>query len=81
MPFEVVPFKANPGGKPPPPVKRFHVHALPERARLQIRFPRVEGYTQAVRNRVTVDWKNVPALMYGLLTSGMLSHATCGGGT
>jgi type III restriction enzyme len=63
VPFEVVPFKANPGGKPPPPVKRFHVHALPERARLQIRFPRVEGYTQAVRNRVTVDWKNVPALI------------------
>jgi type III restriction enzyme len=63
VPFEVVPFKANPGGKPPPPVKRFHVHALPERARLQIRFPRVEGYTQAVRNRVAVDWKNVPALI------------------
>ena len=63
VPFEVVPFKANPGGKPPPPVKRFHVHALPERARLQIRFPRVEGYTQAVRNRVTVDWENVPALI------------------
>ena len=63
VPFEVVPFKANPGGNPPPPVKRFHVHSLPERAHLQIRFPRVEGYTQAVRNRVTVDWKNVPSLV------------------
>src|SRR6266516_7274285 len=63
VPFEVVPFKANPGGKPPPPVKRYHVHALPERAHLQIRFPRVEGYTQAVRNRVTVDWKNIPSLL------------------
>jgi type III restriction enzyme len=63
VPFEVVPFKANPGGAPPPPVKRFHVHALPERAHFQIRFPRVEGYTQAVRNRVTVDWANVPALL------------------
>ena len=63
VPFEVVPFKANPGGKPPPPVKRFHVHSLAERAHLQIRFPRVEGYTQAVRNRVTVDWKNVPSLV------------------
>lgn len=62
-PFEVVPFKANPGGKPPPPVKRFHVHALPERAHLEIRFPRVEGYTQAVRNRITVDWASVPALL------------------
>jgi type III restriction enzyme len=63
VPFEVVPFKANPGGTPPPPVKRFHVHALPERAHLEIRFPRVEGYTQAVRNRVTVDWKNIPAVL------------------
>jgi type III restriction enzyme len=63
VPFEVVPFKANPGGNPPPPVKRFHVYSLPERAHLQIRFPRVEGYTQAVRNRVTVDWKNVPSLI------------------
>jgi type III restriction enzyme len=63
VPFEVVPFKANPGGTPPPPVKRFHVHALPERSHLEIRFPRVEGYTQAVRNRVTVDWKNIPAVL------------------
>jgi type III restriction enzyme len=63
VPFEVVPFKANPGGTPPPPVKRFHVHALPERAHLEIRFPRVEGYTQAVRNRVTVDWKSIPAVL------------------
>jgi type III restriction enzyme len=63
VPFEVVPFKANPGGTPPPPVKRFHVHALPQRAHLEIRFPRLEGYTQAVRNRVTVDWKNVPAVL------------------
>jgi type III restriction enzyme len=63
VPFEVVPFKANPGGKPPPPVKRFHVHALPERAQFEIRFPRVEGYTQAVRNRVSVDWKSIPSLI------------------
>jgi len=62
VPFEVVPFKANPGGTPPPPVKRHHIRALPEKVRFQIRFPRVEGYTQAVRNRVTVDWKNVPPL-------------------
>jgi len=63
VPFEVVPFKANPGGTPPPPVKRHHVHALPEKSRFQIRFPRVEGYTQAIRNRVTVDWKNIPSLI------------------
>jgi type III restriction enzyme len=63
VPFEIVPFKANPGGKPPPPVKRYHVHALPERAHLEIKFPRVEGYTQAVRNRVSMDWDSVPAVL------------------
>jgi type III restriction enzyme len=63
VPFEVVPFKANPGGNPPPAVKRYHVHALPQRAQFEIRFPRVEGYTQAVRNRVSVDWKNIPSLI------------------
>src|SRR5438093_105741 len=54
VPFEVIPFKANKQAAPPPPVKRFHVHALPNRAHLEIKFPRVEGYTQAIRNRVTV---------------------------
>jgi type III restriction enzyme len=63
VPFEVVPFKANPGGTPPPPVKRHHVFALPQRAHLTIRYPRVEGYTQAIRNRLTVDWENVPPLI------------------
>lgn len=37
--------------------------ALPERARLAITFPRVEGYTQAIRNRVTLDWSRVPSLV------------------
>jgi type III restriction enzyme len=63
VPFEVVPFKANPNGPPPPPPKRCHVHALPERAHLEIRFPRVEGYTQEVRNRVTVSWDSVPSVL------------------
>jgi type III restriction enzyme len=56
VPFEIVPFKASPDGTPPPPADRHHVHALPNRASLEIRFPRVEGYRQAIRNRVTVDW-------------------------
>lgn len=62
VPFEVVPFKATPGGAPAAPVKRHHVYALPERSDLRITFPRVVGYTQAVRNRVTFDWQNVPSL-------------------
>lgn len=62
VPFEIVPFKATKGVAPPPPVKRFHVHALPERAALEIRFPRVEGYTQAIRHRIAVDWPSVPPI-------------------
>ncbi|MBI5446541.1 MAG: type III restriction endonuclease subunit R, partial [Deltaproteobacteria bacterium] len=62
VPFQIVPFKANPAGTPPPPVKRHHVRGLPERAHLKIEFPRVEGYVQAVRNRVTVDWDGVPPI-------------------
>lgn len=63
VPFEVIPFKANPQGQPPPRVKRYHIHAIPAKARNEIRFPRVEGYTQAIRNRVTVDWATVPSLV------------------
>jgi type III restriction enzyme len=44
-------------------VKRYHVHALPQRAEFEIKFPRVEGYTQAIRNRITVDWASVPSLI------------------
>lgn len=61
VPFEVIPFKANTGA-PVPAVKRHHVHAIPSKAKYEIKFPRVEGYTQAIRNRVTVDWSTVPAL-------------------
>jgi type III restriction enzyme len=61
VPFEVIPFKAS-SGPPPPPMKRHHVRALPERCSYEIRFPRVEGYTQAIRDRVTVDWPTVPSL-------------------
>lgn len=63
VPFEVIPFKANTNGPALPQPKRNHVHALPERKHLEIRFPRVEGYTQAIRNRVTVDFDSVPVLI------------------
>ena len=59
VPFEIVPFKAAPGGPPPPAPKRHHVHALPARSALEIRFPRVEGYRQAIRNRLAVRWDNL----------------------
>jgi type III restriction enzyme len=62
VPFQVIPFKANPTASPKPPEKRHHVHALPGRAHLEIKFPRVEGYRQAIRNRISVNWDSVPPL-------------------
>jgi len=62
VPFQVIPFKANPDRAAAPPARRHHVYALPQRAHLEIRFPRVEGYRQAIRNRVSVDWSKVPVL-------------------
>jgi type III restriction enzyme len=62
VPFEVIPFKASKAGASAPRIKRYHVHALPNRAEYEIRFPRVEGYTQAIRNKITVDWTSVPSL-------------------
>jgi type III restriction enzyme len=63
VPFEVIPFKASPAGAGKGRQKRFHVHALPSKSHFEIQFPRVEGYTQAIRNRVTIDWESVPRLV------------------
>jgi len=58
VPFDVIPFKTSAGGPAKPKEKRHHVHVLPDREDFRIRFPRVEGYTQAIRNRIMVDWQN-----------------------
>jgi type III restriction enzyme len=60
--FEVIPFKADPTGAPPPKEKRHHIYAVPGKAQFEITFPRVERYTRAIRNRVTVDWSSVAPL-------------------
>jgi type III restriction enzyme len=62
VPFEVVPFKSTKQAAPRPKEKRHHVHAVPSKAQFEIKFPRVEGYTQAIRNRIAVDWDHVPSL-------------------
>jgi type III restriction enzyme len=62
VPFEVIPFKENKAGPRPAQPQRHHVHAIPQKAGFAIRFPRVEGYRQGVRNRVTVDWPSVAEL-------------------
>lgn len=62
VPFQVIPFKANPTAGPREVAVRHQVQALPGRASLEIRCPRVEGYRQAIRNRVMVDWNAVAPL-------------------
>jgi type III restriction enzyme len=63
VPFEVIPFKATGGGGGTEREKRHRIHAIPGKASYEIRFPRVEGYAQAVRNRIAVDWASVPTLV------------------
>jgi len=58
VPFEVVPFKRRTGPRPRR-VPQTHVQALPERAQFEIKYPRVEGYEQGIRNRIAVNWDNV----------------------
>jgi len=62
VPFQIVPFKANKGGTPRPPAQTWRVRALPERADLEIRFPRVEGYACELSTNIDVDWERVPAV-------------------
>ena len=62
VPFEVIPFKENKSGPQPPRPKRYRIHALPEKAEFAMTYPRVEGYRQAIRNMVSVDWSAVPTL-------------------
>ena len=62
VPFQVIPLKTNPTTGLAAPQKRHHVYALPPRAHLAITFPRVDGYRQAIRNRLSVDWEMVPTL-------------------
>ncbi|MGH7780841.1 MAG: BPTD_3080 family restriction endonuclease [Candidatus Binataceae bacterium] len=61
VPFEIIPFKENKAGARPS-VKRHHIHSLPDKAAFEIKYPRVEGYRQAIRNRVTIDWSAAPTL-------------------
>ena len=63
VPFKVVPLKENPAGNESrPPPKIWPIHALPERAELEVRFPRVERYMQRIRHRLKVDWDNIAPL-------------------
>lgn len=62
VPFEVIPFKAAPGGVVPEPSPRHRIYAVPEKQAYEITFPRVEGYTQKVTGRIKVNWDDVAPL-------------------
>ncbi len=62
VPFQVVPFKAQAQAAPKPQVQTWRVRALPERAPLEIRFPRVDGYLVQARRSLSIDWDRVDAI-------------------
>ncbi|WLT40621.1 hypothetical protein NON20_25650 (plasmid) [Synechocystis sp. B12] len=59
VPFEVTPFKANPTGKPKPNPPRNRIYSVAKKSQYRIEFPRVDGYSQGVQNKVTVDWQAI----------------------
>jgi len=65
VPFQVIPVKAKGkgGGKGPPPTNL--IRALPDRAHMEIEFPRVEGYVSGSGDSVVCDWESVPTLLVG----------------
>ena len=62
VPFEIIPFKSNPQGAKRKPEKRYHIYAVANKNQYKIEVPRVEGYNQAIKNRVTVNWQEIAAL-------------------
>lgn len=63
VPFEIIPFKINPQGPTPRPPKIHHIRAVsPEKDKYKIKFPRVDGYAFAIKNRIKVDWDTIPRI-------------------
>lgn len=63
VPFEVIPVKKKPIGRPEVSKPSTLVRALQERKDLEITFPRIEGYVVDVRQRIRVDWEKLPYLV------------------
>jgi len=62
VPFEVIPVKKKPVSRKEVQKISTLVRALPERKHLEITFPRVEGYVFDVRQRIRVNWEEIPYL-------------------
>lgn len=63
IPFEVVPVQGDNPDRPtrPPPASTL-VQALDERKHLEITWPRVEGFTREIKERIRCDISKVPPL-------------------
>lgn len=68
VPFELIPFKAGPGGDPPPTPKIYEIYAVPEKAEYEIAFPVVDGYSDPGITRLAVDWDKAPTLVLDPMT-------------
>lgn len=62
VPFELIPFKVEGGGAPPPTPPSNQIYADPAKAEFEITFPVVEGYADPGITRVSLDWNKVPTL-------------------
>ena len=64
IPFSVIPYKGRPSGTTTPiDQPNNHVHAMPEREHLEIRFPVLEGYTFALKkNLIKADVQAMESL-------------------
>lgn len=90
IPFSVIPYKGKPSRTPPDkPVN--HVHALPERAAYELRFPNVEGYVYALRKpsvradfsmleRLVVEPEQTPTATFLRIVTDHLEGGAYGGG-
>ena len=62
VPFEIVPFKENPKGERPKAARTWRIRALPERQSLEMVFPRVEGYVQALSGVPVIDVQGIAGI-------------------
>jgi type III restriction enzyme len=90
IPFSVIPYKGKPSRTPvDKPVN--HIHALPERAAYEMRFPNVEGYRYELKKpsvradfntleRLVIEPEKTPTATFLRIVTDRLEGAARGGG-